>query len=338
MAQRRLLLLHSSFLLHHHAHHLFPSVYQPSALLSHQLLLSNAHKNSQNSSRNAHTRVHELHIVWVNRCNQQEGRGTTPRGRTGMTGLLYCQRSIIAKHSTGSRNGKSQVDIVSVHKENSSAASGGTFRKTVAWTSFGAFVMTVAGYFMYHSSERKGPITATRPSSIHSTPVVGKVAIGGPFRLVKHEGNIVTDRDFVGHWSVLYFGYTSCPDNCPEELQKLAEAVEKIDTRVNEKVVPVFVTIDPERDTGEQIQAYIGEFHPVFVGLTGTVDAIRQVAREFRVYYKKIEDEGSDYLVDHSHTMYLMDPNMEFVKFFGRDYSADDLTDAIVLEIKKARR
>ncbi|THU46407.1 hypothetical protein C4D60_Mb09t04620 [Musa balbisiana] len=100
------------------------------------------------------------------------------------------------------------------------------------------------------------------------------------------------------------------------------------------EVVPVFISVDPERDNVEQVHEYVKEFHPDLIGLTGTADEIRQVARAFRVYYMKTEEEGSDYLVDHSIVMYLMNPNMEFVKFFGKNYDANALTEGVIKEIK----
>jgi protein SCO1/2 len=100
------------------------------------------------------------------------------------------------------------------------------------------------------------------------------------------------------------------------------------------EVVPVFITVDPERDTVEQVRDYVNEFHPSLIGLTGTTDEIRKVARAYRVYYMKTEEEGSDYLVDHSIVMYLMNPKMEFVKFYGKNYDADSLADGIIKELK----
>lgn len=193
---------------------------------------------------------------------------------------------------------------------------------------------TVGGYFLYHSKERKSPMKARKPEPVKVNLTSQKSLIGGPFKLINHKGEVVTDQDLVGKWTLFYFGYTSCPDVCPEELQKLAEAVEKIENQTNQEIVPVFCTLDPERDSIAQIQAYIAEFHPRLVGLTGTVDDIRQVAREYRVYFKKVEDEGSDYLVDHSNFIYLLDPSMDFVKFFGREYGADSLAAEVIEEMK----
>ncbi|KAL0344451.1 UNVERIFIED_CONTAM: protein SCO11, mitochondrial [Sesamum radiatum] len=104
------------------------------------------------------------------------------------------------------------------------------------------------------------------------------------------------------------------------------------------EVVPVFISVDPERDTVEQVREYVKEFHPKLIGLTGSPDEIKNAARAYRVYYMKTEEEGSDYLVDHSIVMYLMDPNMQFVKFFGKNVDATSLADGVIQEIKQHKK
>lgn len=178
----------------------------------------------------------------------------------------------------------------------------------------------------------------TSSNAVKQGPSAGKAAIGGSFNLINHNGNAVTDRDFLGNWTVVYFGFTHCPDICPDELQKLADAVDKIKEKTGIEIVPVFISVDPERDTVEQVREYVKEFHPNLVGLTGNPDEIKKAARAFRVYYMKTEEEGSDYLVDHSIIMYLMDPNMDFLKFFGKNYDVDALTDGIIQEIKQYKK
>jgi len=145
-----------------------------------------------------------------------------------------------------------------------------------------------------------------RTSAVKPGQSVGTPAIGGPFKLLNHEGKPVTEKDFLGKWTLLYFGFTHCPDICPDELQKMAAAIDKIKEKAKSDIVPVFITVDPERDTVEQVRDYVKEFHPDLVGLTGTTDEIRKVARAYRVYYMKTEEEGSDYLVDHSIVMYVI--------------------------------
>eukprot|EP00250_Pteridium_aquilinum_P030394 c4123_g1_i1 orf=387-1304(-) len=207
----------------------------------------------------------------------------------------------------------------------------------VSWLSLGLLVVTGAGLVYYYDQEKKRLIKDIKEES-KPGPGVGKAAIGGPFKLVNHEGNEVTEQDFKGNWTLVYFGFTHCPDICPDELQKMAEAMDIIEKKDGIKITPIFISVDPERDNVEQVRDYVKEFHPRLVGLTGASDNIRQVAREFRVYYMKTEEGGSDYLVDHSIIMYLMDPQWDFVKFFGKNYDVKGLADGIVEEIKRHKQ
>ncbi|XXG39705.1 hypothetical protein AAC387_Pa01g0593 [Persea americana] len=213
-------------------------------------------------------------------------------------------------------------------------------RGPVTWLSLFLLISTGAGLIYYYDKEKKRHIEEinTASTAVKQGPSAGKAAIGGPFKLVNHEGKLVTEKDFCGKWTLIYFGFTHCPDICPDELQKLAAAVDKIRKSSGIEIVPVFISVDPERDTVEQVGEYVKEFHPNLIGLTGNADEIRQVARAYRVYYMKTEEEGSDYLVDHSIVMYLMDPNMDFVKFFGKNYDADTLAEGIVKEIKQYKK
>ncbi|KAK1272693.1 hypothetical protein QJS04_geneDACA019153 [Acorus gramineus] len=172
----------------------------------------------------------------------------------------------------------------------------------VSWLSFLLLVMTGAGMIYYYDREKKRHIEVlkTAAAAPKEGPSVGKAAIGGPFKLVNHDGKSVTEKDFLGKWTLIYFGFTHCPDICPDELQKLADAIDKIKQKAGIEIVPVFISVDPERDTVEQIHDYVNEFHPNLIGLTGSPEEIKQVARSYRVYYMKTDQEGADYLVDHS--------------------------------------
>ncbi|KAL6003364.1 Protein SCO1 1, mitochondrial [Asimina triloba] len=227
-------------------------------------------------------------------------------------------------------------------------------RGPVTWLSLLLLILTGAGLVFYFDNEKKrhiegrllcgelktfimnridySPELNNASTTVKQGSSVGKAAIGGPFKLVNHDGKTVTDRDFLGKWTLIYFGFTHCPDICPDELQKLADAVDKIRALSGTEIVPVFISVDPERDTVEQVRDYVKEFHPNLIGLTGNADEIRQVARAYRVYYMKTEEEESDYLVDHSIVMYLMDPDMEFVKFFGKNYDVNTLAEGIIKE------
>ncbi|KAL3638080.1 Protein SCO1 1, mitochondrial [Castilleja foliolosa] len=182
----------------------------------------------------------------------------------------------------------------------------------------------------------------TASTAVRQGPSAGKAVIGGPFKLIDHNGKLVTDKDFIGKWNLIYFGFTHCPDICPDELIKMAEAIDKIKEKSGMEVVPVFISVDPERDNVEQVREYVkastNEFHPKLIGLTGSPDQVKSAARAYRVYYMKTEEEGSDYLVDHSIVMYLMDPNMQFVKFFGKNFDAATLADGVIQEIKQQKK
>ncbi|KAK9904428.1 hypothetical protein M0R45_000726 [Rubus argutus] len=119
-----------------------------------------------------------------------------------------------------------------------------------------------------------------------------------------------------------------------QQVQIMAKAINILESRHNLKVLPVFVTIDPQRDTPSQLRAYLNEFESKILGLTGPVTAIRQMAQEYRVFFRKIEEDGDDYLVESSHNMYLMSPNMEVVRCFGVEYNAEELSEEILKELK----
>src|SRR5712691_7418659 len=143
----------------------------------------------------------------------------------------------------------------------------------------------------------------------------GKEPIGGAFALTDHAGKPRTDRDFLGKLLVVYFGFMSCPDICPTELLTIGQAVEKLGP-AGEVVQPLFITLDPERDTAASLADYVAAFHPRLVGLTGSVDDIRKVAEAYRVYYAKIAiGKETDYTVDHMGFVYVMDRDGRYLGF-----------------------
>lgn len=210
----------------------------------------------------------------------------------------------------------------------------------VSWLSFLLLILTGAGIVFYYDNEKKKHIQGINETSnaVKQGPSVGQAAIGGPFNLVNHDGKSVTEKDFLGKWTIVYFGFTHCPDICPDELQKLVAAIDNIKKKAGLEIVPLFISVDPERDNVEQVREYVKEFHPNLIGLTGSPDEVKKAARAYRVYYMKTEEEDSDYLVDHSIIMYLMDPNMQYVKFYGKNHDVDSLTDGIIQEIKQYKK
>ena len=153
--------------------------------------------------------------------------------------------------------------------------------------------------------------------------------IGGPFALTDQNGTRRTEVDFRGRLMLIYFGFTYCADVCPIDLMQMALAVDQLGP-AGEMVQPVFITVDPERDTPEHLEQYLLLFHRRFVGLSGEATAIQAAARAYRVYYRKVErDDGSDYTVDHSAFMYLMGADGEYLGFFPPGTSAERLAEII---------
>ncbi len=140
------------------------------------------------------------------------------------------------------------------------------------------------------------------------------IPIGGPFELVDGKGARRTEADFKGQYLLIYFGYTFCPDICPITLQTMSKAIERLGEK-EKLVTPIFITVDPERDTVEQIGLYVSSFHPRFVGLTGTPEQIAAAAKAYRVYYAK-SGEDEHYLVDHTSILFFMGPDGRFLHHF----------------------
>lgn len=148
----------------------------------------------------------------------------------------------------------------------------------------------------------------------------GRAAIGGPFSLTDHTGQAVTQDILRDKITLVYFGYSFCPDICPTDLQLIGQALDQMTEEERAEAQALFITIDPERDTAQQLAGYVPLFHPQIRGLTGTPEQIDAAAKAYRAYYKKVsaEEAGtSDYLMDHSAFIYLMDRDGNFVRVFG---------------------
>ncbi len=160
----------------------------------------------------------------------------------------------------------------------------------------------------------------------------GTALIGGPFTLVDQNGKTVTDRDFRGKYMLVFFGFTHCPDICPAELQVMAAALSALGPKADE-VVPIFVTLDPERDTPEAVGAYVKNFGKNFVGLSGSPTDIAKAAKAYRVTYSKFEYKGKygnyGYSIDHSALVYLMDKNGQYLAHFAYGTPAAKMTETL---------
>ncbi len=152
---------------------------------------------------------------------------------------------------------------------------------------------------------------------------------GGPFQLISNENKTVTQDAFKGKYALVYFGYSFCPDVCPTGLQNVAAGIDKAGDK-GKNVVPVFITVDPERDTPDQLAQYVELFHPRMVGLTGDEAKIKDVAKKFRVYYALRKDiDKENYPVDHSSFTYLMDPNWKLIAVFRHNATPDNFAAAL---------
>ncbi|GAB2283414.1 hypothetical protein Dimus_017929 [Dionaea muscipula] len=214
----------------------------------------------------------------------------------------------------------------------STSRTSATMRYVIPATVFLGFAGIVA--YLRYNDERRAVLKG-QDKSREGIPVKGPV-IGGPFSLVDTKSQIFTEHNLLGNWVLLYFGYTSSPDVGPAEVQKIAEVVGILESEQNVKILPIFVTIDPLRDSPSQLRTYLRDFDSRIVGLTGSVAAIRQMAQAYRVFFKKVEEDGNDYLIESSHIMYLMNPNMEIVRCFGVEYNSKELVGAIVNELERA--
>lgn len=162
------------------------------------------------------------------------------------------------------------------------------------------------------------------------TVSVGQALVGGPFTLTDHTGKRVSDRDFRGKYMLVFFGFTFCPDVCPTALQVAAAALDRLGTKAD-RVVPLFVTIDPERDTPQQMGQYVQSFSPRLIGLTGSQAEIDKVLKDYRVYARKVPDPKSSagYTMDHSAIIYVMGPDGAYRTHFTHATSVDVMVERL---------
>ena len=153
-------------------------------------------------------------------------------------------------------------------------------------------------------------------------------AIGGSFSLTDQNGKTVTDSDLKGKWSLIYFGYTHCPDACPTALNDISIALDELGAK-REEVRPVFITVDPERDTTDALKSYVTSFDAPIVALTGTPEQVAQAAKAYRVYYAKHPEAGGDYSMDHSSVIYVMDPQGRFTASFTHESTPEQIAERL---------
>lgn len=197
------------------------------------------------------------------------------------------------------------------------------------WRSFiisAVFLGIFGSVMLYFKNEKFKQMERKRKTAI------GETAIGGKFTLIDQNGNEFKSSDLEGKWALIYFGFTHCPDVCPDELEKIVKAVELISANKKaDPIQPVFISVDPERDTVAAVREYIREFSPKFIGLTGTKEQIEVATKAYRVYYSSgPRDAVNDYIVDHTIITYLIDPEGNLVDYYGQTKTAEDVKEGVL--------
>jgi len=212
-------------------------------------------------------------------------------------------------------------------------------------------VTAVAG--LYLTGDKSAEVATNGPKE-ETFAEPGSVPIGGPFTLTDHTGKTITDKDFRGKYLLVFFGFTHCPDVCPTTLNEIALTLDRLGSEAS-AVLPLFISVDPERDTPSSMAEYVNAFHPKIVGLTGSKEQIAAVTKEFRVYYEKISaakyygtgsnggdtKEGAekpledDYMISHQGNTYLMSPKGEYLTHFAYGTKPEEMAETIRKAIER---
>lgn len=239
----------------------------------------------------------------------------------------YTLRSIIVKRppiaiSIRFKSSLSRRPIGGSNKKPSSLNEGSVEFDT--WKAAGLMVLVGTGLYFYFKSEKK---RIEEKKKAESTKGYGKPLIGGPFDLIDQNGNKFTQENLKGKMSLIYFGFTHCPDICPDELDRLGIWLDSLKKGYKGyQIQPIFITCDPARDSPKIMKEYLEDFHDGIIGLTGDYQSVKQACKAYRVYFSTPENikPGQDYLVDHSVFFYLMNPEGEFLEVLGMNY--DEVT------------
>ncbi|EGO04189.1 hypothetical protein SERLA73DRAFT_173625 [Serpula lacrymans var. lacrymans S7.3] len=217
------------------------------------------------------------------------------------------------------------------------------FRSTQDRTAVGVFTPTAAAVFVvtgvglfYYFRHEKAKLLEQRQKEMEEKSV-GRAHVGGPFVLTTHDNKSFSEKDLLGKWSMMYFGFTNCPDICPAELDKIGGIVTSLEKDYGRIFQPVFISVDPARDSVPQMARYLSDFHPRILGLTGEYATVKQTCKAYRVYFSTPPnaDPAGDYLVDHSIYVYLMDPRGNFVEAFGQSSTEEEVVERVRKEIGK---
>ncbi|KAI1907705.1 Cu-binding protein [Ophidiomyces ophidiicola] len=264
------------------------------------------------------------------RLSRTSSAATSLVGRTTVRSSLTSRQQVTGGGRGFASSGAARAKTIEQLKARSST---GPF----SWKAAGLFVVTGGGMIVYFTYEKA---RLERERVVAMSKGVGKPKVGGPFVLTDLDGREFTEAQLRGKYNFVYFGFTHCPDICPDELDKMAEIIDLVNGAGGTVLRPIFVTCDPARDTPEVLRAYLREFHAGILGLTGTYAQVKHMCKQYRVYFSTPENitPGEDYLVDHSIYFYLMDPEGDFVECIGRQDSAARAASVIREHIKDWQR
>lgn len=200
----------------------------------------------------------------------------------------------------------------------------------MTWPALGLVAIVAGSAVAYYRIERERRLENAM-GKIVST---GKPAIGGPWSLVDLDGNLVTDENFKGKWTLLYFGFARCPDICPSEMVKVGKVMDilkKDHPDLAKNIQPIFVSIDPARDSLKALREFAKDFHPSYVFLTGAPQQVQAMAKKYRVYMSKADEtDDGDYLVDHSIVIYFHDETGDVADCFTQSMRPTDVVEKVV--------
>lgn len=223
--------------------------------------------------------------------------------------------------------------------ENSNPKAGNTndLKSPVSFASLALMGIAGGAVALYYNAQKEERLKEVSKQ----VTTVGRAALGGPFALIDHHGQPKTDASYHGKFMLLYFGFTYCPDICPSELVKIGKVMDLLEKKgYGGLVKPVFISVDPNRDSIGQLRYYARDFHPSIDYLTGTTEQVGAAAKAYRVYFSKAHDvdveSEDDYLVDHSIVLYLVAPNGEFVEFYTQRTEVPDIIERMTQQFKAA--